>query len=620
MLNPEQQKAVDTRRGAWCCLAGPGSGKTTVLVARYNALIQEGVPPHATLNLTFTREAAKEMDKRAGTTQSVFRTFHSIALSFAQQEAAHFTFRLAHFPLPTGWQVAKLKNEILRRFRGSNFRSLSAYISLQKRHGIRPETALAVAETPLEAAHAQAYAEYETRCREQGWLDYDSLLTEMTALLESDQRVWARWQIPWIQCDEAQDCDTVQWRLLRLLSQQHGNAFAVGDPSQNMYSWRGADPEGLVQFPARFPGGQYIYLGQNYRSTKAIVDFCKSIAPVKTGLVERMHTENEQGEAPTVLAFSSDMEEANDVVDRVTVPDASAVLARTNRQLRWFEDECMGRGIPYRLLGKSGFWTQDEVKHMLAFLGLVHTGTAKVMAQLVRSPYAPTRFLKKKELAAWLKSLPKGTTLANMPLLNWPAEDNYQRKRAAELHTFLTALRADCRSLSAGEAYKLILRRAEVVDYYSTEEEQGDVQDNDPLENITELGRLIELRGLKTVSDVLDYANRAAAASRKKLGLTLSTIHQAKGKEWETVFVAGLTEGVLPHKNGDPEEEKRIFFVACSRAAKHLYLTYHGQPSSFVPGNRAGNAASAPPETPAQATSEGITLPLFCAPTSYVCR
>lgn len=606
-LNPEQQQAADARRGAWCVLSGPGSGKTRVIVSRYQALLEEGVPPHAILSLTFTREAAKEMDKRAGKAESVFRTFHSIALAFAQREADFFPFRLAHFPLPTYGQVAKLKNDILRRFRGINFRSLSAYISLQKRHGIRPETALDAADTLLEAAHAQAFAEYERRCREQGWLDYDSLLTEMAALLESDQRVWARWQIPWIQCDEAQDCDTVQWRLLRLLSQQHGNAFAVGDPSQNMYSWRGADPEGLIEFPARFPGGQYIYLGQNYRSTKAIVAFCKSIAPVKTELVARMHTENEQGVPPAVIQFSGNAEEAEAVVDRVTLPDEAAVLVRTNRQLRLFEDACMNRDMPYRLLGKSGFWVQPEVQHMLAFLRYVQFGSRDAVIRIVRSPYPPTRFLRKKELADWLKERLEDATLLD-PLLKWPPEDARQRRLATDLHYFLIALRTACRGLTANEAYQEILRRAEVADYYTQEEEQGDVQDNYPLENVQELGRLICLRGLNTIVDVLSYASRAAAASRKRKGLTLSTIHQAKGKEWNTVFIAGLTEGVLPHKKGDPEEEKRIFYVACSRAAKRLYLTYHGQPSVF-----ARDHSYAPN------WRELATLSWLCAPTQAVC-
>ncbi len=590
-LNPEQREAVRTREGYVIVQSGPGSGKTRTVVERVLSLLDEGYLPEGILATTFTREAALEMAKRAGLPedQKIFRTFHSFALELVHQERAYLPFTLLHAP-PEAGQQRKLYGTLCRQHR-LDYKKLITYISSMKRNNLDPDQAMEKA-LGAEGMHlAMAYKDYEVKCRQEGWLDFDSMIIESVKLLAEHEDIRKRWQFKFIIVDEAQDTDDIQWRLVELLSEEHKNVFAVGDEEQLIYAWRGAQPNGLSNFEKRFPGARTIYLFRNYRSTEEIVAFCKGLAPKKSELIDRMVSERGHGAQPTVVRYASDSDEATKILSSIREPERSAILVRTNRQLARFENACIDRGIKYNLLGKSGFWTQPEVRYLLAYAQVAVYPSDAAVKTIIQSPYRETKYLKKKDLIAALDSKmkrDKAATGSSVPYLTAMTDpeilnqfDQGQRDNIKRTVQFIRSFR-NSNPIPAAAALQNALDRADVKTYYETEEESDG--DNDALENINELYKVASRFG--NVPEFLDHARKAIAASRRSRQprLSLSTIHQAKGKEWDHVFVAGVTQDVLPHKRGELSEEKRIMYVACTRAALELCVSFFGMPSDFLRG------------------------------------
>jgi superfamily I DNA/RNA helicase len=587
-LNPEQQEAVDAREGVYVVASGPGSGKTRTIVERVNSILEEGYPADTVLALTFTREGAQVMAKRSGLGegQKVFRTFHGFCLELIHREAYNLPFELLHAP-PEAGQQRKLLATLCRNNK-LDFKKLTGYISAQKRKGASFDEAMEEARGAEGLRLAIAYKQYETSCRKEGWLDFDSMLIESVRLLETNKEVRDRWQFKFVLVDEAQDTDDIQWKLVRLVSERDGNVFVVGDEEQLIYEWRGAEADGLTKFKLRFPGCKSIFLFRNYRSTNEIVEFCKKFAPKKSELIDRMVSEVGSGSIPRVVRYGSDSDEASKTLSSILEPEKSAVLTRTNRQLARFENACIDRGIKYNLLGKSGFWTQPEVKYILAYMQASIFPTDAAVKTIIQSPYRETKYLKKKDLATALKDkdardraigkpVPYISSMTDPEILK-QFEPN-QQDNIKRTQSFIRSFKI--RELkTATLVLQDVLDKADVRTYYETEEE-GD-GDNDATENINELSKIAGR--FNTVPDFLDHARRAIAASRKSKQprLSLSTIHQSKGKEWPHVFVCGVNHEVLPHKRGQLMEERRIFYVACTRAAKTLTVSFFGTPSTFL--------------------------------------
>lgn len=315
---------VSVRDGRFCCMAGPGSGKTAVLTRRTVALLQEGVSVDDTLNLSFTNTAAKNLTDRveaqvgkistkrkAGAT-----TFHGLCLALAQEERNEFGFDLAEFPLATEPVALKLSAQAGRRFEVDP-RSLRSYVSIQKRGRVRASQAVKRAEDKLDAAElklALAYKQYDKSLREEGVLDFDSLIMEAVELLSKKPAVRQRWVRDWIQVDEAQDCAYIEWELVRLISGK--SLLAVGDVSQGIYSFRGSDPKLFQEMEKMFPGTQVLYLGTNYRSSSAIVDFIRPYAASEE-LATKFKSHSGDGPAPVVRGFLNAGDEANWVIGQI---------------------------------------------------------------------------------------------------------------------------------------------------------------------------------------------------------------------------------------------------------------------------------------------------------------
>jgi ATP-dependent DNA helicase UvrD/PcrA len=505
-LDKDQQACVNALDGVVICLAGPGSGKTTVIVERFKNLLAQGVPAEDILSLTFTSEAAGEMSERAGV-ENVFRTFHSFVLEIMQNERAHLPYELKPAILPWEFEDFDLRKKLVQKYplvRKDD--ALKEYISTQKREGRSPAEASA-RESGINEFFAAAYSDYERLSRKEGWLDFDSLMVEAVNLLETNQEVRERYAKKHIQVDEAQDTDNIQLRLLSLLFK--GNIFFVGDDNQAIYEWRGAGSEVTKNIPRAFPGSRMMYLGTNYRSTGAIVEFLKEIIPVDNGLASHMRTSNPYGVLPDFMHYADDYQEAANVLRRVVDHPNSAIIARTNRQLFRYQQACFSANIKCKILGKKAFWEQNEVKQLLS------------LAKNAKMPASYTA-----------------------PMI-------------------LKALVIQHRML---EKYKF----------------SGNPLDSDPADNINSLYKMSAK--YVTIKEFLDFIRRLTYGSKAANTpcLTLSTIHQAKGKEWNHVFVAGVTEGILPHSKALHTEEKRGWFVAASRAAKTLHVTCYRNPSMFL--------------------------------------
>lgn len=587
VLNPEQQFAVDAGPGVWAVPAGPGSGKTQVIVERYRRLVAEGVDPSQVLTLTFTAEAAKNMSTRAGVGKvegghrpAGFCTFHSLALSFCILEHEHFPYPLAPFPLATEGQSAKFVGEVSRRY-NLDFKTLRASISTCKRNRVRPAEALKTAEAEgHNQAFALAYREYEEKCKAAGVVDFDGLILEMQNILFTKPDVRLRWIYDYIQVDESGDCDELQWDIVRLMSD---NIFAVGDVGQTIYEWRGAHPDLFLNFEKLFPESQKLYLATNYRATKKLVEFLREIGPVKD-LAERFRTDNEEGEAPQFQSYPTTLIEAQSVAEQAAALSDEktvnvAILSRTNRGLRPYEEALSRAGKRYHLLGRSGFFQQREIRDVLAFVQLIQAPFDSAVLAAIRSPYACSRYIKKKELVDALKAMQKGDP--NKPtiwslLKDYRPADHNQARAIPQLISFIHSL-LKYRDQPANAAVSGVIKDLQAMEYYQTEEE---AVDNDPAENLQELVRIAGR--FSSIQELLEHARKMQGAAKVKRGVALSTVHQAKGKEWDNVFVTDVTEGNIPHKNGDAAEEERIWFVACSRAAKRLTITYTTSPSRYI--------------------------------------
>jgi superfamily I DNA/RNA helicase len=492
-LNADQQLIVSDFQGARCVLAGPGTGKTTTMVQLVNELRNAGI--NDIRGVTFSKEAAQTVEKRSRS-KGVFSTFHSLGYLIASE-----TDRKPVEPEKRQRLMYRLKNKW-----GVDLKQLDMFIARMRRENVSPNDARESG--AYEYEYAAAYAEYEHTRLNEGWMDFDSMLRDAVDILEKNPEALARWQPEHLIVDEAQDTDDLQWRLMQLMAQKHGNITIVGDPNQAIYGFRGAKPENITNFDQWFPGGRTFYLGRNYRSTKRIVQFIRENAPKGTPveLLKRMTAARDvEGEKVALKMYWTDDEEAESALKLAQAdPIHSIILARTNRMVGLLERLCNRYSIRYHLLGKTGFWKQNEVRRAVEALKLY-------------------------------------PTMSMQGAINM--------------------------------AFPSIEKRYAVND--RTE------RDNDALENLAVL-KSIAIKDYKMAKEFVVYANKMMHRRNDPRGVSISTVHQAKGGEWKNVYIIGAKANGFPHKNGDPIEEERIYFVAISRAIDYMRISFAGTPSPYL--------------------------------------
>jgi DNA helicase II / ATP-dependent DNA helicase PcrA len=622
-LNPPQRDAVLAGDGPLLVLAGAGSGKTRVIAHRIAHLIGvRGVHPRNVLAVTFTNKAAGEMARRVdqllaptGLRSPLIATFHSACVRIlrAHGEAIglprHFTIYDEDDRLALVKECMKEGELADRSFTPS---AAAHRISYLKNQMTSVQDALRDARGPWEQKAALVYSRYEKRIREAGVVDFDDLLLLVVKLLRESPETLAWYRGLWkhVLVDEYQDTNRAQYQIIRLLTAEHQNICVVGDDSQSIYRWRGADINNILDFEKDFAGTVTVKLEQNYRSTKSILAVADGVIANNHQRKEKtLWTANPAGEPAAVYRGWDEHEEANFVAQTILKTradgvgwDGIAVFYRTNAQSRVVEDALRRARVPYVIVGGVRFYERKEIKDTLAWLRLTINPADDVAFR--RAVQAPTRGVG----ATTLARLDEFALDASQPqpLLSLAASPppDIRGKARAGLEDFaatvqrLTAQRAE---LSPPAFIDLVLQAS---GYRKSLEQDRSPEAEGRLENLEELVAaaedFVQSAGDTTIEAFLDSVALMSDVDELKEAearVTLMTLHSAKGLEFPVVFLTGLEEGVFPHARsmGDPEEieeERRLCYVGLTRARERLYLSYAvhrrihgygvGEPSRFL--------------------------------------
>lgn len=595
-LNEPQRQAVLQTEGPLLVLAGAGSGKTRVITNRIVHLILSGISPASILAVTFTNKAASEMRERvtklittyqaaarAGQeTSPVVTTFHSLGVRIIREY--HQRLNLPrHFTIYDRSDSVRAIKQALEQagYSPKQFepRKLLAMISRAKGEATDQETYREQASTYLEKVCAEVWSHYDTLLKAEKALDFDDLLLKTLRLLETDNVVLTELQrrFRYIQVDEYQDTNKVQFALVKLLAGPAQNICVVGDLDQNIYSWRGADTSNVLHFERFFPKAQTIFLEENYRSTQTIIAASNQVIAKNSNRIPKtVFTSNEPGEKITLYAASTGIEEAEYIALKAASlikdgmkPADIAVLYRTNFQSRVLEEAFLNFEIPYQLLGTK-FFERKEVKDILSYLRLALNPLSS--GDLARIINVPARGIGKVTLLKVLEG--------NRAELRGAVAE-----KVARFETIMQDIRDQLATTTLSETLRFIISRSGIdVDL----KKQGTEEDLARLENLQELVTLAvrydELETGAAAEALLE--NAALSSDQDELkskdeqdAVRLMTVHAAKGLEFPCVFISGLEEGLFPHERLDEgkidqEEERRLFYVALTRAEKKVFLTY----------------------------------------------
>lgn len=586
-------------------LAGAGSGKTRVITHRIAWLVgPRGVDPRRVVAMTFTNKAAGEMRARAERllgqelAGAFLGTFHAFGLRLLRRHAPEAGFPSGFVVYDTADQQSLVKailKDLGREDQKYSPREVLAWISRQKNSLRNPESLAMNHPRPDHSLFLTCFAEYENRLRRAGAVDFDDLLLQVIALFRKHPGLAERYarQIEWLLVDEYQDTNPMQYALIQHLAARHQNLCCVGDEDQSIYRFRGADIRNILSFTRDFPRARVIKLEQNYRSTTTILEAAAGVISRNTERHPKaLWTENRQGEPIRQHLALDDREEADFVVGEMLrlaraeeLPlDDMAVLYRTNACSRLFEDRLTARGLAYRVIGSLRFYERKEIKDLLAWVRLlVHPDADE---DFLRAAQTPPRGLG----AATLQEVSRRARQGGRPLTTAAqgalADPQGLSGRAlGALGNFLGTL-ADLRTLVEPlSTRKALIAVAEALDFAGYLEQHHPADFRARMENIAALvsaaGEHDEAGapgGLVGFLDRVSLRSDTDEVAGTK-GPLLMTVHSAKGLEFDVVFLAGLNQDLFPHslsksEAGGIEEERRLMYVALTRARRHLFLTY----------------------------------------------
>ncbi|MET0554487.1 MAG: UvrD-helicase domain-containing protein [Vicinamibacteria bacterium] len=596
-LNPQQREAVLASDGAVLILAGAGSGKTRVITSRIAHLIRErDIPPWRILAVTFTNKAAAEMRERIeklleGTPlTSWVSTFHALCVRLLRREAAAAGLEPGFLIYDDDDQMAAIR-EAMRDLNLSEKlhppRRLLSRISATKNLRKQPEGDDDEGASLAERVGAR-YAHILERA---GALDFDDLLIRAVALLQQNEDVCARYRerFQYLLVDEYQDTNRTQYDLVRLLAGGHGNLTVVGDEDQSIYSWRGADIRNILDFEADFPGARVLRLEENYRSTQSILDAASGLVAHNRARKGKVLRATKAGGAPVRLHRAGDeYQEAAFVVDKIAAGRGggrrAAVLFRTNAQSRQFEEGLLRVGIPYLVVGGVGFYQRKEVRDVLAYLRLIQNPRDHLALRRVLN--VPARGIGDRTVAEIERvAAARGST--RWEALGAIVDDALLPARATQpLARFREVIEALRTEAAAGLSLRTLIERTLALSGYSAAlAQQDDQESQDRLENLAELlSAAVDYEAREsspTLAGFLDRSSLLADADQVKddAPVVLMTFHSAKGLEFDSVFLVGMEEGLVPHTRSlqSPaalEEERRLVYVGMTRAMERLFLTW----------------------------------------------
>lgn len=556
-LNPEQQKAVKQTEGPVLILAGAGSGKTKVLTYKVAYLIlKKNVLPENILMLTFTNKAAGEMKERIIDLLRVKKnelpfagTFHRLGARILRKEGKSLGIGPSFVIYNEADQLDLIK-EVMKKLNLStkdfNPKAVLGTISGAKNELLGPLEYPQYIRGFWQETVSQIYIAYQKALKDQEALDFDDLLMMTVFLFRKEREILTKYQeqFKYVLVDEYQDTNHAQYELTKMLAGKWRNICVVGDASQSIYSWRGADYQNLLSFKKDYQDLKVFNLEQNYRSTQKILDAAFGVINKnKSHPVLKLWTENKVGEKIILYEAKNEQEEAQFIVheaSKLESYDEAAVLYRTNAQSRVLEEVFLHLGIPYILVGGTRFYERREIKDVISYL------------RVIANP---------KDLVSYRRIEKLG------------------KKRLEKF-------------LDISESIKIDLSTAEIMDKIFLEIGYLELYDT---ENEEDLARLENIKELKSVAlefpEIINFLENVALVEqeylpekslngeKKKNAVTLMTLHAAKGLEFPTVFIVGLEEGIFPHSRSlldrmQIEEERRLCYVGITRAKKNLYLTY----------------------------------------------
>jgi len=597
-LNPEQKQAAGHKSGPMAVLSQAGTGKTKTLVSLVGNLIANGCPGERILAVTFSKKAADEMGQRASAAgySGRFSTWHAFARdvlftdktiwsrwTIDESDRAKYAVKEALGYKYLDWKTADLGD--VRKFIGfckaHNLIPSDKGCEVQARRFFKPEDV---------SKAIRAYAISQDLIETQGLLTFDDMLMFAARHLsqEYNRANWAG-KFDWVLQDEAQDSNPVQTEIAELLTRESGNYVVIGDPAQSIYGFRGSSPAAVTDFSRRYPNARVVTMNRNYRCAKAIVDVANDIIrKAKIRLPVDMSAEVEmQGSVSPVRAanFDDEGEQFASYVE-CTVKEGRkyadiTCLFRTNAQSRALEESLIARRIPYLIVGGTSFYERKEIKDLLSYARIA-TGVQADEDACKRSINAPFRFLGAKFVEkVWA---------CKRPELSWEdaasvasRQAGVQARQRTSVQAWIEAIATVQDGIKANETPDQILTSlVKKVDFlgWLSRDEGGESIESSHAANIRELIRVAAK--FKTIEELLAYIEKSiqAAARQRKEGsaggdrVLLMSVHRSKGLEWPCVWVVGCNEKILPHAHGDIEEERRLMYVAATRAREELTLSY----------------------------------------------
>lgn len=601
-LNARQVEAVIHKDGPMLVLAGAGSGKTTVLIARVERLIENGVRPWNILTITFTNKAADELKNRLvaklGTEAAdVFAsTFHSMCVRILRRDGEKigiprsFTIYDADDSLRVVKKCLKAINLDEKQFAP---RPIAGAISHAKESLEQPKELAAKAEKTGDFRQkivARVYAEYQKELHEAGALDFDDLLCETVRLFRESPETLEYYQNRWryIMVDEYQDTNHVQYMLVALLAQKYKNICVVGDDDQSIYKFRGATIENILSFERQFPGAKVVRLEQNYRSTQNILSAANKV--IEHNLERKgktLWTANGDGSKITVRRCVDEDSEASFVADKVLDGVSVgkkysdfAVLYRMHAQSNSIEHAFTRAGIPYKIIGGLRFYERKEIKDLLAYMSVI-TNPADNL-RLVRIINEPKRGIGDTTVAA-AERLSDATGLSLFEIFEHADEYADLSRRSAVLMHFtetIKSLAEEAESFDAESFFDSLCEKTGYLDMLRAQGAEGEGR----IENIGELKtNLMKYEEAAEQPELAGFLEEVALYTdldrmEETDSVLMMTLHSAKGLEFPSVFIVGMEEGVFPgmqaiYDMNEMEEERRLAYVGMTRAKRNLYLT-----------------------------------------------
>ena len=591
-LNSSQIEIVTHGEGPLLVFAGPGSGKTRVIAHRIAYLINDlSISPWNIMSVTFTNKAAAEMKKRAAElvgdriNGAWIGTFHSICLRILKMEADFLEGYTRDFVIYDQNDQLNLLKSCMKELDYGESLFLPKGV-LSEFDAVENRAEVSFKDDFYGRALRELYDFYKNELVKRNAMTFNDLLLQTNKLLSENEDVRVRCQdrFSHVLIDEYQDSNVPQYRFAKTLSQRHRNLFVVGDDSQSIYGWRGAEINNILDFERNFSGTKIAKLERNYRSTSTILGIANSVIEKNLRRKEKtLWTENPAGEKAVVFKAGDSADEAQFVAERISLLVESgnftlgdvAVFYRANFQSRVIEEELRAGRIPYRIVSGVGFYQRAEIKDVVAYLRLVQNSRDDVSFERIVN--VPPRKIGRVTLQK-LRGVSEVGGFALLDAIEYCQEQKLLSSQAlGALSRFLDIvkeLRSVAESQPVAKVIKRLLERTGYLDYLGEDQER--------VENVRELLNMAGSSEERALSDFLDRVLLSTDEDREDSGekeVSLMTIHAAKGLEFPAVFVVGVNEGLFPHHRSadipkELEEERRLFYVAVTRAKRLLCISY----------------------------------------------